>query len=86
MFYSFLYEQAGRQPYVYLFDHRPEYSPLPDWFGVVHGAEIPFVFGEPFKSIVSSYITTFVATNYSETEKGFSSYVMKMWTDFAKYG
>ena len=62
------------------------YSPLSDWFGVIHGTEIPFLFGAPFKNIPDAYINIMVARNYSEIEKGFSLYVMKLWTDFAKYG
>ena len=61
------------------------YSPLPDWLGVIHGTDVPFVFGAPFKNISEPYVNM-VTTKYSEIEKGFSLYVMKLWTDFAKYG
>ena len=68
-----------------MFDHLAVYSPLPEWFGTVHGMDIPFVFGAPFKSI-SEPLFNKLATRFSDIEKGLSLYVMKMWTDFAKYG
>ena len=69
-----------------MFDHRAVFLSLPDWFtGVIHGMEVPFVFGAPFKNITEPYINM-LAKKYSETEKGMSLYVMKLWTDFAKYG
>ena len=61
------------------------YSYLPEWTGVIHGMEVPFVFGAPFKNIPEPF-TNILATEYSEIEKGFSLYVMKLWTDFAKHG
>ncbi|KAL9970952.1 hypothetical protein ACROYT_G023418 [Oculina patagonica] len=75
----------GRAPYVYLFNHRPVYTVLPDWMGVVHAMDIPFVFGAPFKNIHDPFVTMMV-TKYSEIEKGLSLFMMKLWTDFAKYG
>ena len=52
---------------------------------MVHGTDVPFVFGAPFKNIPDPYVNMVTAT-YSEIEKGLSLYVMKLWTDFAKYG
>jgi len=79
--------KGGRPPYVYVFDHRAEFLTLPDWVnGVAHGLEIPFVFGSPFKKIPAEPYINALIPKYSETEKGMSLYVMKLWTDFAKYG
>lgn len=61
------------------------YSPLPDWLGVIHGTDVPFVFGVPFKSVPDP-LSNMLTPKYSEIEKGLSLYVMKLWTDFAKYG
>ena len=70
-----------------MFDHRAEFLTLPDWVnGVAHGLEIPFVFGSPFKKIPAEPYINALIPKYSETEKGMSLYVMKLWTDFAKYG
>ena len=77
--------QGGRSPYVYLFDHRVILSQLPEWLGVLHGLDLPFVFGAPFKEIVDPAMKMFVS-NFTETEKGLSWHIMKLWTDFAKYG
>ena len=43
--------------------------------GICHCAEAEFVFGEPVTS-----------ADYSELDKKFSLVIMKMWTNFAKYG
>ncbi|KAL9970956.1 hypothetical protein ACROYT_G023425 [Oculina patagonica] len=77
--------KEGRAPYVYLFNHRPVHTRVPDWIGVVHDMENGFVFGAPFKNISDPMLNMMVA-KYSEIEKGLSLYIMKLWTDFAKYG
>ncbi|CAG2172985.1 unnamed protein product [Oppiella nova] len=46
--------------------------------GIGHGMEIPFVFGVPF--IPGQQMP------FTDTERQFSRDVMKMWTNFAKYG
>ena len=53
--------------------------------GVVHGVDVPYVFGAPFKNIPDPYVNAMVK-KYSDIEKGLSLYIMKLWTDFAKYG
>ena len=53
--------------------------------GVVHAMDVPYVFGAPFKNIPDPLVNALV-TKYSEIEKGLSLYIMKLWTDFAKYG
>jgi acetylcholinesterase len=35
--------------YQYHFLHRTVNSPWPTWAGVMHGDEIAFVFGDPFR-------------------------------------
>ena len=57
------------------------------WHGhcVAHGMDIAFVLGAPFKGLSEPYVNV-LSTKYSEIEKGLSLHVMKMWTDFAKYG
>lgn len=53
--------------------------------GVVHEMEVGFVFGAPYKNIPDPFLN-FQISKYSEIEKGLSLYMMKLWTDFAKYG
>ena len=53
--------------------------------GVAHGMDIAFVLGAPFKGLSEPYVNV-LSTKYSEIEKGLGLHVMKMWTDFAKYG
>jgi len=62
---------------------------LPDWItGVMHAMEIPFVFGAPFKKSMAEFedLIADLAPQFSESEKGLSLMVMKLWTNFAKYG
>lgn len=68
-----------------MFDHRLVYSLMPDWIGVAHGIEIGFVLGAPFSNIPEPILNMMVP-KYSDIEKGLSLYIMKLWTDFAKYG
>ena len=76
--------QAGINLYLYVFEHRPDFSLFPRWTGAFHGVDIGFVFGAPFKRMRS--LVDFFTPKFSEIEKGFSLYVMKLWTDFAKFG
>lgn len=87
---TFLYtiplnHQGGLPSYVYVFNHRPVYSTLPDWIGVAHGMDLALVFGAPFKNIPDPFVNA-VTNKYSEIDKGMSLYIMRLWTDFAKYG
>lgn len=52
---------------MYVFNHRAKHSSLADWTGVIHGAEIPFLFGAPFKNIPDPWSNS-IATKYSERE------------------
>ena len=83
-FFQLYFPQAGRQVYFYVFEHRPDFSKLPEWAGAFHGADIGFVFGAPFANISSPM--EFFIPKYSEIEKGLSLYIMRLWTDFAKSG
>ena len=66
--------QAKKSVYFYVFEHRPDFSEL----------AIGFVFGAPFAKV--SPLVDSSTPKYSEIEKGLSTYVMKLWTDFAKFG
>ena len=65
----FLNFQGGRPPYFYLFNHYLIYSLLPEWTGVIHGTDISFVSGAPFKNI-PDLLANLITRKYSETEKG----------------
>lgn len=80
-----LHQQIGLPPYVYVFNHRPVYSTLPDWIGVAHGMDLALVFGAPFKNIPDLFVNA-LTKKYSEIDKGMSLYIMRLWADFAKYG
>lgn len=70
-----------------MFDHRPTFAQTPEWMGVIHGIDIAFTFGYAFmEKIHLSPISEAFLGNFTEIEKGLSLQVMKMFTDFAKYG
>ena len=76
--------QANNSVYFYVFEHRPDFSQLPEVTGAIHGDDIGFVFGAPFAKI-SPLVESFTP-RYSDIETGLSRYIMKLWTDFAKFG
>ncbi|XP_013780687.2 acetylcholinesterase-like [Limulus polyphemus] len=70
------YAEAGNEVYMYYFTHRSSVNPWPRWMGVMHGDEIPFIFGEPLNP----------ALTYTKEEKLLSKKMMRYWTNFAKTG
>lgn len=62
--------------YSYYFAHRSSNNFWPQWMGVIHGDEIPYVFGEPF----------FPGKDYRNEEKELSNSMIIYWTNFAKSG
>ncbi|CAH3146094.1 unnamed protein product, partial [Porites evermanni] len=76
--------EAKKSVYFYVFEHRPDFSKLPELTGAFHGDDIGFVFGAPFAKI-SPLVDSFIP-RYSDIETGLSRYIMKLWTDFAKFG
>jgi carboxylesterase type B len=40
----------GVPTYYYMFSHRASEQSWPAWMGVLHGYEIPFIFGEPLNT------------------------------------
>ena len=70
------YAETFNDVYSYLFDHRASNHPWPSWTGVLHGDEIPFVFGEPLN----------VTYGYGEAERQLSREMMTYWANFAKTG
>ncbi|XP_063435181.1 cholinesterase-like [Mytilus trossulus] len=66
----------GNPVYMYSYEYRSLFPPVPQWFGVRHTAELAFVFGAPLIDRV----------NYSDTDRYVSMRMMKYWTTFAKTG
>ena len=77
--------RAGKHPFVYIFSHHPKYSLLPEWTGAFHGADLMFSFGEPIARMQLFDAFPFV-NGFNDMERGLSIFVMKLWTNFAKYG
>jgi len=70
------YTSLGLDVYVYYFTERYQSNPWPGWMGVLHGDEIFFVFGEPFKR----------RDNFTDSERALSRQIIAYWTNFAKTG
>ncbi|CAN8002322.1 unnamed protein product, partial [Ixodes hexagonus] len=65
----------GVPVYFYQFDYRTKSSVHPPWMGVIHTAELNYLFGEPF------------ATSwYTDKEREFSKTMVAIWATFAKTG
>lgn len=80
-----LADVIARQPnatvFLYLFTQTSSKLPWPSWVGVMHGYEIPFVFGMP-RSV--EFTTAFY--DFTEDEKEFSDKMQDYWVNFAKTG
>ena len=70
-----LYAMSQQDVYFYYFTQRSSQHYWPAWLGVMHGDEIPFVFGDPLYPLA----------NYTEEEKILSRKMLKYWSNFAKY-
>ena len=76
--FAHTYASAGENVYMYYFTQRYSSNPWPEWMGVLHGDEIVFTFGEPFKPGLK--------VNYTDAERELSRQMMMYWTNFAKTG
>ncbi|XP_076332894.1 acetylcholinesterase-like [Tachypleus tridentatus] len=74
--FAYRYAETGNEVYMYYFTHRSSVNPWPEWMGVMHGDEIPFVFGEPLNP----------TNGYNEQEKVLAKRIMRYWANFAKTG
>ncbi|XP_052242558.1 neuroligin-1-like [Dreissena polymorpha] len=87
--HSNLTEGTSRRTFLYEFDHKPSFDPLPAWLrGAKHGAEVPFVFGfvdemNELPGIPPSYLETF---KIPDEENYLALVMLTMWTNFAKTG
>ncbi|XP_035687522.1 cholinesterase 2-like [Branchiostoma floridae] len=68
--------REGATAYMYRFAHRASISPFAPWMGVIHGEELPFVFGLPLDP----------AYGFNQTERNLTRRVMRHWANFARTG
>ena len=79
--------QTDNPVYFYVFDHAPHLSKHPSWLGAYHAVDIALTFGLPLSMDGSGDDLKWLLPNkFSDLEMGLSKYVMRMWTNFAKYG
>lgn len=67
--------RKGADVYFYLFAYRTKNSLTPPWMGVVHTAELFYLFGEPFST-----------SWYTDEERAFSRTMVDIWSTFARTG
>ncbi|CAM4272192.1 unnamed protein product [Leuciscus chuanchicus] len=70
------YVENGGSARLFLFNHRSSFNPWPQWMGVLHGDEIPFVFGIPLNQTLG----------FSKEEEAMSRRIMEHWSNFARSG
>nr|XP_033772524.1 cholinesterase-like [Geotrypetes seraphini] len=70
------FAERGLKTFMYRFDHRFSQLAWPEWMGVIHSGEIPFIFGEPLDG----------KHNYSDAEQELSRKVMNAFANFARTG
>ncbi|CAH1229112.1 BCHE [Branchiostoma lanceolatum] len=68
--------RVGTTAYMYEFAHRSSISPYPNWAGVLHGDDIPFVLGQPLNATLG----------YTAEEADLSRRMMRYWANFARTG
>ncbi|XP_071971250.1 cholinesterase-like isoform X1 [Engystomops pustulosus] len=68
--------KAKNNVFVYEYAHRPSIETLPEWMGVIHGAEVTMLFGHPLIS----------PQKFTNQEQIFSRRLMKIWANFARNG
>uniref|UniRef100_A0A0N5ABF7 Carboxylic ester hydrolase n=1 Tax=Syphacia muris TaxID=451379 RepID=A0A0N5ABF7_9BILA len=73
-----LAENIDGSTYMYYFTKRSSANSWPKWMGAMHGYEIEYVFGQPFRR------STEYAPSLQDEEMKFSDKVMDYWTNFAK--
>ncbi|XP_064471257.1 acetylcholinesterase-like isoform X2 [Ornithodoros turicata] len=77
LFFAEDYAKRNNNVYMYSFSHRPSYTTYPEWAGVAHFEEVPFVFG---------YTLNNNLFNVTQEEKTFTLFIMYTWVHFAKTG
>lgn len=71
---------TGSPVFAYSFSHRPSFtSAVPDWIGVPHCAELPYMFGDPLSGAGGNI-------SYPPAEVELSQRVMRYWGEFVKTG
>uniref|UniRef100_T1E184 Carboxylic ester hydrolase n=1 Tax=Cupiennius salei TaxID=6928 RepID=T1E184_CUPSA len=74
VFHADYYSLRDNPVYFYLFDYRPDSTPLAEWMGVAHFDEIQYVFGNPMHE------------EFTKSENQLSRNIMDKWAAFAKTG
>ncbi|XP_065271829.1 acetylcholinesterase-like [Emys orbicularis] len=71
--------ETGSPVYAYDFAHRSSVLSTPEWTGVPHGSELPYLFGT-LASVGGANYT------HTEAEAGLSRRVMRYWAEFTRSG
>jgi carboxylesterase type B len=70
------FSRHGLRTYFYYLTHRSTTEIWPPWMGVIHGADVQWVFGMPLNK----------SQGYTKAEVEFSKAIMSYWANFAKNG
>ncbi|CAD5112787.1 DgyrCDS1999 [Dimorphilus gyrociliatus] len=64
--------------YLYELQHQPPFSVGPHWLVMSRGMDVPYIFGDPYMSRIS--------TNWGHHDKSISMNLMKAWGEFMEKG
>uniref|UniRef100_A0A0N4ZK88 Acetylcholinesterase n=1 Tax=Parastrongyloides trichosuri TaxID=131310 RepID=A0A0N4ZK88_PARTI len=71
---------TNSESYVFEFRKRSTVNPWPQWMGAMHGYELEYVFGLPFRN------TSIYNQSILEEEQKYSDKIMEIFGNFSKYG
>uniref|UniRef100_A0A0N5A5W5 Acetylcholinesterase n=1 Tax=Parastrongyloides trichosuri TaxID=131310 RepID=A0A0N5A5W5_PARTI len=79
-FSEIMIKNSGYETYFFEFQKRSTINPWPEWMGAMHGYELEYVFGMPFR----------YPGNYSkevlESEQSYATRIMNIYSNFAQIG
>nr|XP_037279667.1 acetylcholinesterase-like [Rhipicephalus microplus] len=75
-FFAESHSSVGAKVYGQVFAHRSKMATTPEWVGVTHMDDVPYIFGVPFLDVDS----------YTDEDRNFSLVVMRSLTNFVRNG
>lgn len=72
---------TGGESYLFNFGYSTQSEDFSQWYGGVHGDDLPYIFGSPLVDGISPF-----PSRFTDSEKKLSASVMRLWANFVKTG